>query len=435
MTVDQSNARKQAGDSYREGFEAEFFGFDLFQCEESEWAFELFERKNPDWSPSDSPVEGHAVYLKLVSHEKPSEYQVYRASIQQVLKQQPPVPILILFEEKVRIGWISDSGKSADEWADRFRGGGQKLAQLANEAFIEVLQEASSDGEVSADGRELRKAMAEAIDKLHADDPKTVHFVFSGDLRAQLKTIDSAWQSPLPDRVPVVHYLGKTSLGPDAYWADGLPADMALVLDRDKCVAIFNGPRIGFVETQDIGSSGAVLGRLRVNPIVTDTRAVIAITDVSKTVELGGQRNATAASVRSNSTLSSEPFVALERINELEALPSDKFDVTRLIGFCEEINKCYANECYLAVAMLTRAIMDHVPPIFGQATFSQVASSHGGQSIKKSLQQLEKSLRPIADQYLHQQIRSRESTPAQTEVQPFIPNLSVLLDHVILKLK
>ena len=49
-----------------------------------------------------------------------------------------------------------------------------------------------------------------------------------------------------------------------------------------------------------------------------------------------------------------------------------------LIRMCEELNVCFAGECYLAMIMHTRAIIDHVPPIFNCKTFAEVASSYGG---------------------------------------------------------
>jgi hypothetical protein len=33
---------------------------------------------------------------------------------------------------------------------------------------------------------------------------------------------------------------------------------------------------------------------------------------------------------------------------------------------CEELNTVYREKCYFATAMLTRGVLDHVPPIFGK---------------------------------------------------------------------
>ncbi len=71
-----------------------------------------------------------------------------------------------------------------------------------------------------------------------------------------------------------------------------------------------------------------------------------------------------------------ETYVDPKRIAELKAIASTHFDLTRLIEYCDELNKCYADECYLAVAMLTRAILDHVPPIFQFNSFTEVANNY-----------------------------------------------------------
>lgn len=125
------------------------------------------------------------------------------------------------------------------------------------------------------------------------------------------------------------------------------------------------------------------------------------------------------------------PFVDPVRIAALKAAQSTDFDLQRLVRMCEELNACYASECYLAVAMLTRAIVDHVPPLFSKSTFAEVASNYAaGRSFKGSMQHLERSARNIADSHLHQHIRARETLPTQTQVN-FQPDLDVLLAEII----
>ena len=50
----------------------------------------------------------------------------------------------------------------------------------------------------------------------------------------------------------------------------------------------------------------------------------------------------------------SRVYVDPDRINELKKLPSDKFDLSKLVRMCEELNICFAGECYLAMIMHTR---------------------------------------------------------------------------------
>ncbi len=81
--------------------------------------------------------------------------------------------------------------------------------------------------------------------------------------------------------------------------------------------------------------------------------------------------------------------------------------------------------------MLVRAIVDHVPPIFGQKSFKEVANNYqGSSSFKKSMLHLDQSLRNVADAHLHTHIRQRESLPSQTQVY-FAQDLDVLLAEIL----
>ncbi len=106
--------------------------------------------------------------------------------------------------------------------------------------------------------------------------------------------------------------------------------------------------------------------------------------------------------------------------------------MTRLVRLCEELNVAHAHDCHLAVAMLVRAIVDHVPRIFGAEKFDGVASNYGGggTSFTKSMKHLNGSMRNIADSALHTHIRKSESVPNETQVD-FRGDLDVLLAEVV----
>jgi hypothetical protein len=123
-------------------------------------------------------------------------------------------------------------------------------------------------------------------------------------------------------------------------------------------------------------------------------------------------------------------YVDPYRINELRSIKSSSYDLSKLIVLCEEINKCYKMECYFAVAMLVRSILDHVPPIFGQKTFTEVANNYKeARSFKEAMHNLDGSSRKIADSFLHVQIRAKEALPNKTQVN-FSNNLDVLLSEI-----
>jgi hypothetical protein len=168
-----------------------------------------------------------------------------------------------------------------------------------------------------------------------------------------------------------------------------------------------------------------VCGYLSLNPVIKNTQGIIAITNIDEILAKRPSKMQTAMEIT---------YVEISRINELKALTNSQFDLTKLIRLCEELNSCYESENYLAVTMLTRAILDHVPPVFGHNTFAEVSNNYGGKSLKKSLQNLQNSSRNISDAYLHLPIRIKESLPNKTQVD-FSNDIDVLLAEIIRILK
>lgn len=137
------------------------------------------------------------------------------------------------------------------------------------------------------------------------------------------------------------------------------------------------------------------------------------------------------AGKRTSST-SGSSFIADSRIDELRKLASADFDFQRLIRLCEELNASYNDGNYYATAMLTRGLLDHVPPIFGHSTFAQVANNYsgGGRSFKEAMRHLEGSARNVADAHLHMPIRKSETLPTAQQVY-CASQLDVLLSEVV----
>lgn len=128
--------------------------------------------------------------------------------------------------------------------------------------------------------------------------------------------------------------------------------------------------------------------------------------------------------------ISSELFVDLSRIDELNKINNPRFDFTKLLGFLKELNLAYANNMFLTIPILIRSIIDHVPPIFNKNNFSDLSGSYGNRSFKDSMRNLDNSSRKIADSFLHVQIRNHESLPTKTQVN-FKHDLDVLLQEIV----
>lgn len=139
--------------------------------------------------------------------------------------------------------------------------------------------------------------------------------------------------------------------------------------------------------------------------------------------------------INSQNKIGSLEYVNSTRILELKEIKSTEFDLTKLVKFCEELNSNYQNKNYLSVVMLVRAIIDHVPPIFHVSKFSEIANNYSGtKSFKDSMQSLSNSLRKIADNYLHTQIRKNEVLPNSTQVD-YSNDVDLLLSEIIRLLK
>ena len=123
-------------------------------------------------------------------------------------------------------------------------------------------------------------------------------------------------------------------------------------------------------------------------------------------------------------------FVHPGRIEALRSLQSDEVDLSRVVQLCEELNSSLAVGNFYSIALLARALLDHVPPVFDCRSFKEVANNFAQQSAKRSLLNLENSVRPISDGLLHQQMRRTEWLPNPVTVN-FSRDLDVLLAEVV----
>lgn len=119
-------------------------------------------------------------------------------------------------------------------------------------------------------------------------------------------------------------------------------------------------------------------------------------------------------------------------IEELKASAPARFDSIKIARLCEELNSSFAGSNYLACVLLLRALLNHVPPIFGQTSFSQVVAQ-SSRSVKELLRPLEEIARDVADHHTHSLIRHKECLPTRSQIEPFKPNIEVLLQEVTVK--
>ena len=127
-----------------------------------------------------------------------------------------------------------------------------------------------------------------------------------------------------------------------------------------------------------------------------------------------------------------QDFISRDRIYQLRSIRRKALDFARLARLCEEVNIASAGQAYMAVALLVRAILDHVPPVFGQPNFAAVANNHSAadRSFRDAMTTLESLLRKVADRHLHSQMRAREDLPTAAQVNVG-PAVDMLLGEII----
>jgi hypothetical protein len=126
-------------------------------------------------------------------------------------------------------------------------------------------------------------------------------------------------------------------------------------------------------------------------------------------------------------------FINQAAIDELKDIRVPEHDARKLIRFCEEINSSYAQGNLLAVMLLLRALMNHVPPIFGRRTFKEVVAQ-SRRSVKEILKPLEDIARDIADHHSHATVRHNEPLPSLSQVDPFKPSVEFLVHELATQL-
>jgi len=130
---------------------------------------------------------------------------------------------------------------------------------------------------------------------------------------------------------------------------------------------------------------------------------------------------------------SNAAFLNSEVLMRLKAVQSSRLDPGKLVKMCEELNDAYARGNYISSVLLLRAIINHIPPVFGADTFSEVVAQ-AGRSVKAILTRLNEDARPIADLHTHMLMRRKENLPTKNQIEPYKTSFEVLIQEVLARL-
>jgi hypothetical protein len=117
-------------------------------------------------------------------------------------------------------------------------------------------------------------------------------------------------------------------------------------------------------------------------------------------------------------------------ISKIEQSNGSRLNVVHLVRVLREINSSLAHGNVVATALLMRAVLNHVPPVWGHQNFDRVVASVG-RSLKDSYMHLEDGLRKIADFHTHKRIDETDTYPSRAQVEPFKPQFELLLQNVL----
>jgi hypothetical protein len=132
--------------------------------------------------------------------------------------------------------------------------------------------------------------------------------------------------------------------------------------------------------------------------------------------------------------ITSVSFVDPKILEKLRLVEGFEFDMSKIIRFCEELNSSFNASNYLASTLLLRALINHIPPIFGHKTFLQVVS-HASKSRRELFKPLDDTARDVADLHTHDLIRHKEVLPTKNQLEPFRANLEFLLQEVLVEVQ
>lgn len=136
--------------------------------------------------------------------------------------------------------------------------------------------------------------------------------------------------------------------------------------------------------------------------------------------------------IKEKEQMKNENYINLGYIDQLKSIDNSKFDLKKLITLCEELNIAYNYDCFSSIGVLTRMILDHIPPIFNSKTLIDAASNwtKDKKSFKQIVLNLEKINRKIYDIMLHSQISEKTRSITFEEVDSK-NGLNLLISEII----
>ena len=148
-----------------------------------------------------------------------------------------------------------------------------------------------------------------------------------------------------------------------------------------------------------------------------------------------------------SASVETSDFVNHQTMKKLKNLEQEKINLQRLVQFCEEINHNWRYQNYSSVGLLSRAIIHHVPPLFGHKSFTEFVNNykfnsslthnlnssltHNHSSKKRLMENLLNSQKHVSDIINHEMVAETNVTINEQMVD-CRREIEVLLQEIIL---
>lgn len=128
--------------------------------------------------------------------------------------------------------------------------------------------------------------------------------------------------------------------------------------------------------------------------------------------------------------LTRAPYIDWSYLKALRSLELTSFNTKKLLTLCDELNHAYKHEMYYTCAILQRAIIDHVPPMFGESKFESVVAQ-AWKSKKSIYNRLNQQTKQFADMCVHEQISTKKLLISGTEIDSSKQDFNILIADLI----
>jgi hypothetical protein len=113
------------------------------------------------------------------------------------------------------------------------------------------------------------------------------------------------------------------------------------------------------------------------------------------------------------------PYVAEKLTASIQAkVEVSQLDCTKLLQLIDELNDNYARENAYAAHALLRAILDHIPPILGCASITEVANNYQWSRTDRGYVKRLLDFKPQGDDVLHRQISGKADLLGMDDLPP-----------------